>query len=182
MITVRVAPVTKRWARLGRDNASSLFHTPSAGVCLSVFVIARRDSSILLGHPRVHDGWPEKGGYPKKRALELDREGAWLLPATHLLMDEPPDQAARRITREWAGLKGAPKFKMVQSHLRPARLWNPKLKGNHWDLCFVYELRSRDCPKPKPWWSEMRFVQPSEIRRMNLGRGHLDILEEAGYI
>lgn len=175
-------PVTKRWARLGPDSPSWLNHVPKAGVCLSAFVVARRGASILLGKPRVHDAWPTKGGFAKWRVVELEREGSWLLPATHLLMEESPDEAAKRITREWAGLKGTPRFLMVQSHLRPGRLWNPKLKDNHWDLCFVYELRPKSPPKLNPWWSEMKFVKPSEIRRMNIGRGHRDILEEAGYV
>jgi len=175
-------PVSKRWARLGPDNPSRLIHSLETSMCLSTFIVARRRDCILLGLPRGHDAWPEKGGYSKWQALELEKEGAWLLPATHLLMEESPDRAAKRIAHEWAGLKGNPRFVMVQSHLRPLRLWNPKLKGNHWDICFVYELHPRGPIRLKPWWSEMRFVPLSEIRSMNLGRGHRDVLEEARYL
>lgn len=175
-------PVTKRWARLGPDNPRRLMHTPEAGVCLSAFIVAHQGNSILIGRPRGHDAWPEKGGYPKWQALELEKQGVWLLPATHLLMEESPDQAAERIAHEWAGLKGPPRFLMAQSHLRPVGLWNPKLKGNHWDICFVYELRPRGSFSLKPWWSEMRFAPFSEIRGIKFGRGHRDILEEAGYL
>jgi len=175
-------PVTKRWARLGPNNSRRLVHTPEAGVCLSAFLVVRRGNSILIGRPRAHDAWPEKGGYPKWQALELERQGAWLLPATHLQMGESPDQAAKRITCEWAGLKGTPRFKMVQSHLRPVRLWNPELRGNHWDICFVYELRARGPINLKPWWSEMRFTPTSAIRSIKFGRGQRDVLKEAGYL
>lgn len=175
-------PVTKRWARLGPDNRRRLIHKLEASLCLSAFVIAQRGEAILLGRPHAHEAWPKKGGYPKWQAAELEKEGAWLLPATHLMVEEPPDRAAKRIANEWAGLKGTPKLVMVQSHLRPLRLWNRKLKGNHWDICFVYELLPKSAPQAKPWWAETRFVSPSETRKMNLGRGHRDILEEAGYV
>jgi ADP-ribose pyrophosphatase YjhB (NUDIX family) len=175
-------PVTKRWARLGRWNPHSLIHPSDAGVCLSAFLVARQGTRILMGRVHGTKEWPEKGGYPKARAVELEHAGAWLLPATHLLMEESPDRAAKRIARQWAGLRGTPKFVMIQSHTRPASLWTKGAKGNHWDLCFVYELRVRRLPKTRPWWSEMQFFSPSKLRRLNLGRGHRDILEEASYI
>ena len=159
-----------------------LSHTHDAGVCLSAFVVARRGRSILVCQPRASDAWPEKGGYPKHLAVKLERERAWLLPATHLLVEESPDHAALRITHQWAGLTGHPRFVMVQSHTRPRSLWNTRAKGKHWDICFVYELTARSVPKPKPWWSEMRFIPVSQVRRMKMGRGHKDVLKEAGYI
>ena len=99
-----------------------------------------------------------------------------MLPATHLLMEEPPDHAARRITHEWAGLEGNPRFLTIQSHVRRGR------GGNHWDLCFVYTLEANREPKRRPWWSEMRFIPFREVGKMKLGRGHRDVLEEAGYL
>jgi len=175
-------PVAERWARLGPKNRHALVHTPKPGVCLSTFIIAKRRNSILLYHPRAHVAWETKGAFPKDLAAELAKKGAWLLPATHLLMEESPDRAARRITREWAGLKGNPRFLMVQSHIRPGGFRNSKVKGNHWDICFIYELTVRTVPKAKPWWTETRFVPISKISSMNLGRGHLDILKEAGFV
>lgn len=159
-----------------------MFHVPEAGVCLSSFLVVRRGRAVLLGQPRATEAWPQRGGFPKARAKELEDQGAWLLPATHLMVEESPNRAALRIAREWTGLTGTPRFVEVQSHLRPARAWNPKRKGNHWDICFVYEMSARRPPKLKPWWSDLRFVPLSDIRQMNLGRGHADILEEAGYL
>jgi ADP-ribose pyrophosphatase YjhB (NUDIX family) len=175
-------PVAIRWARLGPDDHSILSHTPRGGVCISAFVIARLHDSILLGRPRAHGAWPRRGGLRKSKAAELEAEGSWLLPATHLMMEESPDRAAKRIAHEWAGLKGTPRFIMVQSHVRPARLANSNLRGKHWDICFVYELNARGLPKPRPWWRELRFVSASEIRRTKLARGHRDILEDARLI
>ena len=173
---------SERWARLGPNNPRTLVHVPEYGVCLSTFIIAKRRESILLLRPRANDAWETKGAFPKGRAAELAKEGAWLLPATHLLMGESPDRAARRIVREWAGLRGKPRFLMVQSHTRPGGFLDQKLNGKHWDICFVYELTSASKPKAKPWWSEGRFVPTARISRMNLGRGHVDILHEAGMV
>ncbi len=178
---MRKIPATERWARLGPRTPSWLVHTPKGELCISAFVVPRRGNSLLLGRPRAHDAWPEMGGYPKSRVVELEKEGTWLLPATHLMMEESPEHAARRIAHRWAGLEGNPRFSMVQSHLRRFRLWREP-KGNHWDLCFVYKLPVRHVPHLKPWWAEMRFVSLSEIPKMRLGRGHLDILKEAGYL
>jgi ADP-ribose pyrophosphatase YjhB (NUDIX family) len=175
-------PVTRRWARLGTRNSRTLRHPSDAGVCLSAFIIAKRGSKILVGKVRGTKDWPETGGYPRQGAIELEREGAWLLPATHLMMEEHPDEAAKRITRRWTGLRGVPKFVMVQSHTRPAGSGRKGAKHNHWDLCFVYELKVLSTPRSKPWWSELRFVSPSELRKLKLGRGHLDVLKEAEYV
>jgi len=175
-------PAWKRWARLGPNDTKWLNHVPESGVCISVFIIARKGTSILLGRPRGGDTWAEKGGFPAWRASGLEKDKAWLLPATHLLMEEPPDLAAKRIARQWAGLTGTPRFLEFQSHTRPALVGGRNRGARHWDLCFVYELKANSVPRLKPWWLEMRFVKPSEIRRMNMGRGHKDILREAGFI
>ena len=175
-------PVTTRWARIGPREPKTLFHTPEEGVCLSAFVVARRGSAILLGRPRAAGAWPEKGGFPRFRAEGLEKDESWLLPATHLLMEESPDHAARRVAREWAGLRGTPRFVEVQSHPQSAGRWRQGRKNHHWDLCFVYELHERRAPDPMPWWSELRFFSPREIRELKIGRGHMDVLEAAGYL
>lgn len=177
LIIFHMRPVTRRWARLGTHDPKMLRHPSDAGVCLSTFVVVRRGRSILLGRPRGGDAWPKKGGYPKHLAAQLEEDGAWLLPAaTHLLMEESPDHAANRIVHQWAGLKGRPRFVMVQSHIRR------RAEGNHWDLCFVYDLPVPGRPRRRPWWSELRFTSIPEVRKMNIGRGHRDVLEEAGYL
>jgi ADP-ribose pyrophosphatase YjhB (NUDIX family) len=108
------------------------------------------------------------------------------LPATHLIMEESPDQAAERIANEWAGVRGIPKFVMVQSHLRPSgRGKSRQIRGrtvNHWDICFVYELRTRSNPVRNPWWNELRFLRPTDIAKKQVGRGHKDVLRAARYL
>ena len=183
---MRETPVTERWARIGPRDPSWLIHVPKSGLCLSTFVIIRKGNSILLGRPHAISAWSEKGGYPTSHAAELEKNGSWLIPATHLLMEESPDHAARRITKEWAGVKGRPKFVAIQSHLRPLGRHKSPRKGrsgfNHWDICFVYELETRTKPKPKLWWAETKFIPRSGIGRITLGRGHKDVLKAGGYV
>jgi len=184
--TMNETPVSKRWARIGPGDPSWLRHVPREGLCLSTFLIVQKGESILLGRPRANNSWPEKGGYPLRPAAELEKNGSWLLPATHLLMEESPDHSARRIANQWAGVRGIPKFVTLQSHVRPSRRGKSRPRwrtgNNHWDICFVYELRTRKNPKLRPWWSEYRFFSRSEMGRLAFGRGHKDVLKAGGYL
>jgi hypothetical protein len=182
-------PITERWARIGPTKKSWLIHVPKAGLCLSTFlVITNSSNNILLGRPKEHEAWPKAGGLPKFHSRQLEKEGEFILPATHLLMEESPDHAARRIARKWVGYSDAkPSFREVQSHLRPSDLWKAELGDkhglNHWDICFVYSMQAKELPsKINPWWSEMRFVPSSQISTLNIGRGHKDVLKRAGFL
>jgi ADP-ribose pyrophosphatase YjhB (NUDIX family) len=172
-------PAAERWARIGERDPSWMVHVPKAGLCLSAFVIIRKGDSFLLGRPHASKAWPERGGYPMGPASVLEKEGSWLLPATHLMMDESPDHAAKRVANEWAGVGGTPRFMMVQSHTRPRAKSRSGKRLNHWDICFVYNLQTQSNPKPLPWWSETRFFQPDQVARKKLGRGHKDVLKAA---
>ncbi|MDA4129540.1 MAG: hypothetical protein OK457_02105 [Thaumarchaeota archaeon] len=177
-------PVTERWAQFGPRKKSWLINIPVGGVCLSTFIVASKDGSILLGLPKAGPAWPEKGGERFSGAVELEKTGAWILPATHLFIGESPDAASTRIAKEFAGLKGTPKFAMIQSHTRPAKIWWKHVgEAIHWDLCFVYDLEINGTPKKlKPWWKEMKLFTPKELHALQIGRSHQDILKEGGYI
>ena len=177
-------PATERWAQFGPRKKSWLINVPIGGVCLSAFIVASKNGSILLGRPKAGQAWPEMGGERLSGAVELERTNTWILPATHLLIGENPDDASKRISKEFTGLRGNPKFAMIQSHTRPAKIWWKHVgDAVHWYLCFVYELKIDGVPnKLKPWWKEMQLFTSKEIHSLNIGRGHWDILEEAGYI
>jgi len=184
MTAQRQLPVTERWAQFGPRKKSWLINVPVGGVCLSTFIVAKSGDAILLGLPRSGVEWAEQGGERLSGAEELERSNTWILPATHLLLGETPDDASIRIARDFTGLKGIPEFAMIQSHTRPAKLWF-KHVGNavHWDLCFVYKLKIRGVPKKLlPWWKEMRLFDRVELRTLKIGRGHRDILKEGGYL
>jgi len=177
-------PVTERWAQVGPKKKNWLINIPRGGICISAFVIASTGKSILLGLPHANKHWPEDGGEPLWRAREMEKKKSWMLPATHMLIGESPDDAAARIANEFTGLKGEPKFSMVQSHTRPANVWWKTMRHIvHWDLCFVYDLKIDRVPiRLKPWWKELRLFSREQIPSMNVGRGHLDILREGGYV
>lgn len=176
-------PPERRWARFGRRKPSWLIQVPPGGLCLSAFVIAENGDSVVLCKPRAHVAWPEKGGQPMWASRELERSGEWRLPATHLMVDESPDDAAARIAHGFTGLEGTPRFLSVQSHLRPNKMWKEfrKVRSNHWDICFVYRMQVEALPgEIRPWWSDIRFFKLSELPDVKMGN-HRDILEEAGY-
>ena len=178
----------RKWARIGPKNERWMIQTPRACICLSVFVVALKGkSSIVLYRPRESEEWPKFGGQPAWTSRKWEKSGLWYLPGTHLLMEESPDNAAVRIMREFTGLVGTnPKLLMVQSHLRPAKLWKwmkAEKGANHWDICFVYETHIRKLPaKIRPWFKEIRIVGFSEIGDQVRMNDQADILEEAGYL
>jgi ADP-ribose pyrophosphatase YjhB (NUDIX family) len=178
-------PIGVRWARFGPTDRKWLMHVPVAGVCLSAFVIVRnRKGDILLGRPRPHPAWAEKGCLPRFRVQELVQQKAWILPASHLMVEEAPEMAARRICRDWAGLRGAdPKLIAIDS----SRMATGRSTGsgrnrrplNHWAVGFVYEVRTDHPPAPAPWWSETKFIPRASLRTTRIGRAHRDIIDYA---
>src|SRR5207247_8717553 len=99
-------PPETRWARIGPKNPATLFHTPDAGICLSAFVVARRGRAVLLGRPRGGRARAQKGGCPGAQAREVVGGGAWLLAASHLLVEEALDHPALGIPRDVGVLPG----------------------------------------------------------------------------
>ena len=175
-------PVTRRWARFGPTDPRWFAHVPEDGCCLSAFVLVTdRRGGLLLGRARPHRDWPEKGCMPLWRLRQVAGHGEWTLPASHLLMDESPDAAARRVARDWAGYaRSRPRLVTVTSELMPTgqfrRDGGKRVPRLHWAICFLYELRSSRKPAPRPGWSELRFFSPTALRGLSIGRGHRDLL------
>lgn len=134
-----------------------------------------------MGRPRLHPAWPEKGCLPAFRVREINARNEWILPASHLLVDEDPGHAAKRICRDWAGVRRArPRLIAVDSSPMPMSQWagsgRTRRPIHHWAVGFVYEVRS-DAPAPTaPWWSAMRFIPVAELRRTPIGRSHRDLI------
>ena len=179
-------PVTVRWARFGPSNRQWFMHVPRGGVCLSAFLIVRnRQGDVLLGRPRHHAAWAEKGCLPAFRVREIVRRAEWILPASHLLVEESPSHAAKRISRDWAGLRGTnPRLIALDSSRVPSGQFTGsgpnRRRIYHWALGFVYEVRSNSPPTPAPWWTEMKFVPMGKMSTTRVGRGHRDIIRYLG--
>lgn len=178
-------PNTVRWARFGPTDRSWFVHVPPGGFCLSGFVVVRdRRGGILLGRPRRHPAWPEKGSLPYWRIEQIGRRGEWILPASHLMVEESPEHAARRIARDWAGLPAArPWLLAIDSSRRDtgrsAGSGRSRRKVYHWDVGFIYGLRSERIPAATPWWKELKFFAPADLRKIRIGRAHRDIVRLA---
>jgi ADP-ribose pyrophosphatase YjhB (NUDIX family) len=177
----RTLPLQSRWARLGPPDRKWFSHVPEGVVCISAFVIVRnRAGDVLLGRPRPHRDWPEKGCFPLWRLRVVERENRWILPASHFLMDESPARAAKRIARDWAGLAGvSPRLVTVESEVFDLGRWAgrgpTRRRLTHWALCFLYEVVTDRVPRKRPSWAELRFFPERELRKVRFGRDHDDI-------
>jgi hypothetical protein len=144
-------------------------------------IVRNRRGDVLLGQPRVHSDWPEKGCLPIGRVRAIQAEDGWILPASHFLMDESPDHAATRIMRVWAGIReGTPRLLGVESEIMPSHRsigsGRSRRRVNHWAMCFVYGLSTSRQPRPHRAWAKLRFVPVGELKRIRIGRNHGDLL------
>jgi ADP-ribose pyrophosphatase YjhB (NUDIX family) len=146
---------------------------PDGGLCLSSFlVISRsgRQNHVLMGILDPKAPWERIGALDSKRA-ELNSRG-WMLPSSHLLLHESPQEAASRIAREQLEIEGL----RLQGPLVFSEVYGPK---KHWDIEFVF-LGEMDQPPKASAWSRLEFVDTSTLRRPDFARSHEDILEHVG--
>jgi len=146
---------------------------PEGGFCLSSFLVLSRvdaDNEILLGKLNKEAPWERIGALDRNRA-ERDSDG-WMLPASHLLFGESPQDAAQRILDEQLGLK----TQRLEGPMIFSEMYGPK---NHWDLEFVF-LGKRIDPVSHSAWKELRFVDVDKLRKEDFVRSHEDILAHIG--
>ncbi len=168
----------------GRQDQSSLSspEVPEGGLCLSSFLVLSESSnpnSVLMGHLNPSAPWDHIGALDEKR-VEIHSKG-WMLPSSHLIIRESPQDAAVRIAKEQLGLEnlrlGQP---LVVSEVSTPKRF-PDLP-KHWDVEFIF-LGTLE----KGWvsnscaWKDLRFINPSTTKRSELARSHEDILESAGF-
>src|SRR2546428_546609 len=94
----------RRFSRFSKSPATAAFSVteiPDDGVCLSAFLIvteARDARKVLMGHMNPKAPWDHIGALDPSR-VEAHSHG-WMLPSSHLIFRESPDDAARRVARE----------------------------------------------------------------------------------
>ncbi len=169
-----------RLSRVAAPNRGR-FAVPEDGLCLSAFLVirAREDRSrVLLGRLDPSAPWDHVG------ALDPDRVAAWkdlwMLPSCHLMLYEGPDDAARRVLRELAGLTPRPlQGPRVGSEVY-ASPRHPEAK-HHWDLEFIFEGEASEPEvRPGPPWRELAFVPVGSLRDDEIARSQADILRQVG--
>ncbi len=153
---------------------------PEGGFCLSSFLVALRQGSILLGRFSSDPSWEHLAGLDEERVEREVKSAHWILPSSHLLIGESPDQCAKRVAEEILLLKSYDvRYTTTLNYYEDSSRYPGRL---HWDLCFVYGLRSDEELKKVNHFSEMRYVSLSEVKHEEIGRGQADILETLGLL
>src|SRR5438876_3846699 len=174
----------RRFSRFSKSPATAAFSVteiPDDGVCLSAFLIvteARDARKVLVGHMNPNARWDHIGALDPSR-VEAHSRG-WMLPSSHLIFRESPDDAARRIAREQLELSDL-RFsepKVVSEAYTPKRFPNAP---THWDMEFLFraEMPAADLPKPAAW-TRLAFLDLRRTAKAEVARSHEDVIESAG--
>ena len=104
----------------------------------------------------------------------------WMLPSSHLIVHESPDEAAQRVAAEQLGrrdLQFSPP-RVVSDVYTPKRF--PDIV-RHWDLEFIFcgEWPDNAVSRTKAW-TDLRFVDLARTSRTAMARSHEDIIESVG--
>src|SRR2546427_2127991 len=168
----------RRFARFSKSPTTAAFSVteiPDDGVCLSAFLIvteARDARKVLMGHMNPKAPWDHIGALDPSR-VEAHSHG-WMLPSSHLIFRESPDDAARRVAREQLELPdlvlSGPK--VISEVYTPRRFPGTALRSG---LGFLFRgpLAARDVPHPAAW-KELGFVDPRRTSKSDSARPHED--------
>ncbi len=169
-----------RFNKLG-DVPFGMPEVPEGGLCLSAFlVLSEKDHAdrVLMGHLDPAAPWDHIGALDPSRTAVHSK--GWMLPSSHLVVNESPDQAAHRIAAEQLERPDLvfSDPKVVSEVYAPRRF--PDLV-RHWDLEFIYRGTWPDGPAPRAAaWADLRFVNLATTPKSAIARSHEDILESAG--
>ncbi len=154
---------------------------PEAGLCISAFILLSKTGSpgeVVMGHLNPEADWNHIGALDHERAARNSK--GWMLPSSHLLLEESPDDAARRILREQLGVEvqQLTKPEVFSEAYSSGKVWETAPQ-NHWDLQFIFqgEISSLN---PHPAWKDLGFVDLRTIKKKDMARFHEDILGHVG--
>lgn len=155
------------------DRPMTTREIPDGGICLSAFLVIGqkgRPERILMGHLDPAAPWDHIGALDPERA-EANRQG-WMLPSSHLMLNESPEAAAERVMKEQLGI---PEYELDGPYVF-SEVYGAK---GHWDLHFVF-LSERDQVAQHPAWTELAFVDVNDMPKEQIARYHEDILALVG--
>jgi hypothetical protein len=163
-----------RFAR-GSDNTLGLKEIPSDGFCISTFLVIadpENPKSVLMGKIDPSGPWDHLGAmFPD---LVQAASKGWMLPSSHLISFESPDDSARRILREQLG---ADDLELSEPRIF-SEVYNQKGRENHWDLQLVFQgkLEPDAHLNTAGIWKELRFLDVDTISGREIARSNGDIL------
>lgn len=131
-----------------------------------------------MGKVNPEANWEHIGALDQKR-IQWFKDG-WMLPSSHLILYESPQQAAYRISKEQLGVDGLKVNgpKVVSEVYDNTRFPDRK---NHWDIEFIFISTLQREPEGAPnVWKELKFVDLTKTPRSSIARSHDDIIEYSG--
>ncbi len=169
-----------RFNKLG-DVDFGMPEVPEGGLCLSAFLVLAENGQpqrVLMGHLNPAAPWDHIGALDASRTAVHSK--GWMLPSSHLLVNESPDDAAHRIAAEQLGRRDLSFAdpRVVSEVYTPKRF--PDIV-RHWDLEFIFRgTWPAGAPPQAAAWTELRFVDLATTPKSAIARSHEDVLESAG--
>lgn len=169
-----------RFSTSASTASFSLTEIPPDGICLSAFLVVRsieHPTHVLMGRINPDARWDHLGALDPERISHW--KGRWMLPASHLIYRESPQEAADRIRRELTGLgpREIQGPRVVSEVYAPPR--HPSAR-QHWDLEFIFHSVAAEKELgPIPAWSRLEFVDPQSLAQGDFARFHDDIISHA---
>lgn len=170
-----------RFNKLG-DVPFGMPEVPEGGLCLSAFLIVTEHGHpdrVLMGHLNPEAPWDHIGALDGSRTAVHSK--GWMLPSSHLMVNEAPDAAARRIAAEQLERPDLTfSDAQVVSEVYTPRRFPDLVK--HWDLEFLFrgEWPGGAALKAAAW-TDLRFLDVASTPATAIARSHEDILASAGW-
>jgi ADP-ribose pyrophosphatase YjhB (NUDIX family) len=178
-------PTERTFAAFTRNTRGGLgiSEIPKYGFCISVFLILKDEKdprSFLMGHLNPDANWAHIGALTQDR-IDAHSKG-WMLPSSHIIFGESPNDAAKRVSSEQLGIEDVEGLyligpKVFSEVYAPRR--HPEAK-EHWDLQFLFEgsVASSDLLNDvaRHAWKKLDFINIDSIDPSKISRSHEDIL------
>ena len=144
-------------------------------MCVSSFLVSVDGEGLLAGRMREHEAWSSLDHV----ASGKDALAGWVLPAAHTRVGEDPAVAALRIATDQ--LRATVRDVRLARVLSYAEPMPSRGQESHWDLCFVYDA-DLVVPETPRWFSELRRLPLTGLRRDQFARGHGEVLADLGLL
>lgn len=173
----------RRFCRFARDSpegSDSVYTTeiPEGGLCLSSFLaLTDVEGRVLMGHLDPKAPWDHIGALDAGRAQTHSK--GWMLPSSHLMLYESPQDAARRVLKEQVGVQADLADPIVVAEVGTPKRFPSLLK--HWDFEFIFKGRGPAVAPRHDSWVELRYIDTKRTPRREIARSHDEVLENAGF-